>query len=89
MRFLDTNVILCYLMADDERKAADRRTLLERASAGQEAIVTYEAVIAEVVYVLSSRAHYALSHADVTARLRPIHALRGLHIANNQRIHAR
>jgi predicted nucleic acid-binding protein len=44
----------------------------------RESITTTEAIVAEVVYVLSSPALYRLSHEEVAARLAPILSLRGL-----------
>lgn len=79
MRFLDTNVILRFLTRDDEKKAEACFQLLQSAERGDEELVTCEAVIAEVVYVLSSpRSPYRLSHAEVRDRLVPIVSLRGL-----------
>jgi predicted nucleic acid-binding protein len=84
VRFLDTNVILRYLTRDDPVKAAACLSLLQRVGAGQEQVATCEAVITEVAYVLSSRRQYGLSHAEVSARLRPILALRGLRLPHKR-----
>ena len=84
MRFLDTNIIVRYLTRDDEEKAAACYELFQRLKHGTEEVTTCEAVIAEVAYVLASRAHYALSHEQVRARLAPILALRGLKIPNRR-----
>ncbi|MCY3638727.1 MAG: PIN domain-containing protein, partial [Chloroflexi bacterium] len=54
MEFLDTNVILRYLTKDDEAKAEACYELFEQARQGDKALFTCEAIIAEVVYVLSS-----------------------------------
>ena len=59
MRFLDTNVFLRYLTGDDEIKAQASYELFQRVSLGEEELFTCEAIVAEVVYVLSSpRAPY-------------------------------
>jgi predicted nucleic acid-binding protein len=84
VRFLDANVILQYLTRDDVGKAAACLALFRRVEAGAEEITTCEAVIAEVAYVLSSRRHYGLTHAEVSARLRPIVAMRGLRLPNKR-----
>ncbi len=79
MRFLDTNVILRYLTRDDEAKAEACYRLFQRAKRGEEELLTCEAIVTEVVYVLSSsRAPYRLSHEEIRARLLPILTLRGL-----------
>ena len=81
MRFLDTNVILRYLTRDDEVKAQACYQLFDRASRGEEILITCEAIIAEVVYVLSSRsAGYRLNRHEIAARLFPILSLRGLRL---------
>ncbi|MBI2872659.1 MAG: type II toxin-antitoxin system VapC family toxin [Chloroflexi bacterium] len=79
MKFLDTNVILRYLTKDDEAKAEACYQLFQRVKQGGEELFTCEAIVTEVVYVLSSpRAPYRLSHEEVSARLLPILTLRGL-----------
>jgi uncharacterized protein len=84
VRFVDTNVILRFLTQDDLEKAQACFELLQRVQRGEENIVTSESVLAEIVYVLSSRSTYNLSHSDIAARLRPIVGLRGLKIANKR-----
>ncbi|MBI2917404.1 MAG: PIN domain-containing protein [Chloroflexi bacterium] len=79
MRFLDANVILRYLTRDDEAKAEACYQLFQQLKQGTEEVFTCEAVLAEVVYVLSSpRAPYRLSHEEIRGRLLPILTLRGL-----------
>ncbi len=85
MIFLDTNIFLRYLTRDDAEKSAVCLALLQRGQAGEEA-TTSEVVLAEVAYVLSSPRQYKLSHADVSARLRPILLLRGLKLPNKRRL---
>ena len=81
MRFLDTNVILRYLTRDDEAKAEACYELFQQVRRGEEELVTCEAIVTEVVYVLSSpRAPYRLSHEEIRARLVPILTLRGLRL---------
>ena len=79
MKFLDTNVILRYLTKDDEAKAEACYRLFRRMRHGEEEVLTCEAIVSEVVYVLSSRrAPYRLSHEEIRGRLMPILTLRGL-----------
>lgn len=81
MRFLDTNVILRYLTRADEAKAGACYQLFQRVQRGEEELLTCEAIVTEVVYVLSSqRAPYRLSHEEIRARLVPILTLRGLRL---------
>ena len=83
MDFLDTNIILRYLTGDDEAKAEACYELLEQVRQGNKGLFTCEAVITEVVYVLSSpRLSYQLSRREIRARLLPILSLQGLRIPN-------
>ena len=83
MEFLDTNIILRYLTKDDEAKAEACYELFEQVRQGNKELFTCEAVITEVVYVLSSpRLSYQLNRDDIRARLLPILSLQGLVIPN-------
>ena len=85
MRFLDANVILRYLTRDDEAKAEACYELFQRVQRGEEEISTFEAIVAEVVYVLSSpRLPYRLDHGEIQARLLPILTLRGLKLPHKR-----
>jgi predicted nucleic acid-binding protein len=78
MRYLDTNIMLRYLTRDDERKARACFALFQRVKQGEETLITSETIIAEVIFVLSSPSHYALSHEEISRRLLPMLTLRGL-----------
>lgn len=78
MRFLDANVFVRYLVRDDEAKAQACFDLFQRVKLGQEQVSTNDVIVAEVAYVLSSRALYHLGHDDVRARLVPLLSLSGL-----------
>ena len=55
--------------------------MFQQVRRGEEELVTCEAIVTEVVYVLSSpRAPYRLSHQEIRARLVPILTLRGLRL---------
>jgi len=84
VRFVDTNVFIRYLTRDNEKKAAACFELFQRVKVGEGQITTCEAIVSEIVYVLSSRATYGLSHAEVRARLTPLLALRGLKLAHKR-----
>ncbi len=85
MRFLDTNVVLRYLTGDDEVKAAASYQLFQRVQHGEEELFTCEAVVSEVVYVLSSpQSSYRLTHEEIRDRLLPLLTLRGLRFPQKQ-----
>ncbi len=78
MRFIDTNVFLRYFTGDDTDKAAASRQLIERVETGEEEVVTTEAIIAEIVFVLRSKRHYNVSAPQVRDLLAPIIAMPAL-----------
>lgn len=78
MKFIDTNLFIRYLTRDDPVKAAACHALFQRVRTGDEEITTCEAVVTEIVYILSARGHYALRPGDIRARLRPMLLLKGL-----------
>jgi len=84
MEYLDTNVILRYLTQDDPSQADRARLFLEQVQSGTITVTTSEAVIAEVVYVLSSRALYDLPRPDIKTHLANIISLRGLKLPNKR-----
>lgn len=85
MKFVDTNVFLRFLTRDDETKAEACLRLFQRLDAGLDEATTCEAVLAEVVYVLSSRGSaYNLPAEEIAARLRPLLSARGLKLPNKR-----
>lgn len=84
MKFVDTNIFVRFLTRDDPVKAAACFELFRRVRVGQEEVTTCEAVITEVVYVLSSRALYNLPAQEIQARLIPILTLPGLKLPHKQ-----
>ncbi len=89
MKYLDTNVIIRYLVKDDAGAAAASKTFFQRVADGEEEIFTSETVIGEVVYVLNSpRGPYRLDREQLRARLVPILALPGLKLLE-KRAHLR
>lgn len=77
-QFIDTNIFLTYLTTHDPVKTKACYALFKRAENSQVTLMTSESVIAEVVYVLSSKKHYSLSAEDIKKCLSPILLLRGL-----------
>jgi predicted nucleic acid-binding protein len=78
MKFLDTNIILRYLICDDPEKAEACYQLFQKAKQGKVELIACEAVLAEVVYVLSSPSLYNLSRDEIRSLLLPIINLKGL-----------
>lgn len=80
MKFFDANIFVRYLTRDDSAKSAACYALFRQLSVGADTATTSESVVAEVVFVLSSRNLYALAHSDIRARLKPLLSVHGLHL---------
>ncbi len=84
MRFIDANIILRYLVearTEPDRARQEACTLLfQRVKAADEKITTCEAVLAEILFVLTSPRQYQLSHEEAAGRLRPLFALPNLQL---------
>lgn len=78
MQFVDTNIFLRHLTKDDPVKAQACFELFQKAQRKEVVLTTSESVIAEVVYVLSSKQIYKLPREEVRKLLYPILSLRGL-----------
>lgn len=84
MIFVDANIFVRALTNDDPVRAQACVDLLRRVDRAETEIVTCEAVITEVVYVLSSRSRYGLSHEEIRSRLAPLLRMRGLRLPGKQ-----
>ncbi len=86
MQFVDTNIFIRFLTQDDPVKAEAGYRLFEQAKRNEVALTTSEAIIAEVVFVLSSKRLYNLSHQNVRVRLYPILSLSGFKLPHKQEV---
>ncbi len=84
MQFIDTNIFIRHFTRDDPLKAQQCFELFKKAEGNEIALTTTEAVIAEVVYVLSSTRVYNLPRSDIRALLYPLLLLRGLKLTNRK-----
>jgi predicted nucleic acid-binding protein len=85
MQFVDANIFLRHLTGDIPAKAQACFELFQRAERNQIQLTTSEAVIAEVVYVLSSsRQIYNLQREEIRARLYPLLQLPGLKLIHRK-----
>lgn len=78
--FLDTNIFIRYLTRDDPDKAARAYELLQRIEQGTQRATTTEAVLTEIVYVLSAKRLYNLPRPIIRQRLTELLDLRGLRL---------
>ncbi len=79
-RFLDTNILLRHLLNDDPIKSPACFALIQAIEQGRLSAWTSHLVIAEAVFVLSSRRTYNLSRDRVRDLLLPLIGLPGLKI---------
>jgi predicted nucleic acid-binding protein len=86
MPFVDTNIFLRYLTRDDPDKAQACFELFKRAEANQITLTVTETVVAEIVYVLSSKRTYNLPRDQIRARLYPLLSLTGMRLPQRQTV---
>jgi predicted nucleic acid-binding protein len=84
MYFIDTNIFIRFLTRDDPVKAQACFDLFQRASTNRVILTTTEAVITEVVYVLSSKKTYNLPRHEIRARLYPLLSIPGLQLSQHE-----
>jgi len=84
MQFVDTNIFLRHLTGDDPLKAQACFALFKKAQQNQIQITTSETVIAEIIYILSSKTLYNLAREQIRARLEPLLSLPGLKLPHRQ-----
>ena len=84
LRFVDTNVILRLLTKDHPRQSAAAQEVFRQVANGNLLVTTSETVIAEVVYVLSSRGLYDLSRSDIKRKISNILRLQCMIVPNKQ-----
>lgn len=82
--FIDTNVIVGYLAGEDPVKQADAAKLMDRIAEGEFAVIAPSTVIADCVYVLSSRRLYNLQRDHIAEMLLTIVTSSGFRIADRQ-----
>jgi predicted nucleic acid-binding protein len=80
--FLDTSILLGYLL-DEEERAEACLALLQKAERGVLRLRTTPLVIAEIVWTLQSK-RYGLTPQEIRDRLMPVLTLRGLILDDKQ-----
>jgi uncharacterized protein len=79
--FVDASIFIRLLTQDDLEKARRSFDLFQRANRGEIELVTSEAVVAEVVYVLSSPRLYGTPRNEIATRLGAMLVSSGLRLA--------
>ncbi len=80
VQFIDTNIFLRYLAGDDPDKGRRAYELLQRVETGEIAATTTEAVILEIVFVLSSKRTYNRPRVEIKDKLSAILSLKSLRL---------
>jgi predicted nucleic-acid-binding protein len=75
-KLIDANVVLRYLLQDDDALFKKASSLLERVKVGEEAIIIPESVLAECVYVLLKV--YQIEKQIIAEKLRDLFAYKGI-----------
>ena len=75
-KLIDANVILRYLLKDDEELFRKAFEILERVKIGQETVIIPESVLTEVVYVLLKI--YEVSREVIVEKLQGLLSYRGV-----------
>jgi predicted nucleic acid-binding protein len=79
-KFLDANVLIRHVAGDHPVHSPAAKQLIEGIENGRLAVWTTDLVIAEVVWVLTSRSLYGISRTLVQDTLLPIIELQSLHL---------
>src|SRR5712691_2276159 len=84
--FIDTDVIIRFLTGDDLEKQAAASALFEQIEAGSLTVAAPDTVIADAVYVLSSRRLYNIARSEIRELLTPIVRLPHFRVQNQQSV---
>lgn len=77
-KFVDTNIFIRFITADNPTKAKHYYVLFKRCQKGEIYLTTTQTILSEVVYILSSKTLYKLPQKRIRDLLLPIVNLRGL-----------
>lgn len=82
---VDANVVLRYLLRDDEKLYQRARDFFLRVRDGEQTAFFPDSVIAECIFVLEKR--YAVERGQIAARLLELIAFRGVDAQNRSLLH--
>jgi len=78
MRYIDANVFIRSIANDSPVMSPAAASLFDRLTRGEERTAVLESTVAEVVFVLGSRALYGFERADIRDRLLPLLSSAGI-----------
>jgi predicted nucleic acid-binding protein len=76
--FLDTNVLLRFLLGDDERQSSAAGRLIDQVASGERCVLTSSTAVFEAMYTLTKT--YQLDRDEVALRLQSILELDAIHM---------
>jgi predicted nucleic acid-binding protein len=82
--FLDANIIVRHVTKDSTALSKKARNILRQVEAGSLEVTTSETVLAECVFVLSSKTLYNFSRDDIKTVLLTILSFKGLKLPHKQ-----
>lgn len=85
MRYVDANVFIRLITRDEPAMTRSAATLFRRIELGEEEVAALEATVAEVCYVLGSRALYGLPPGEIRDRLHFLLSYRGVQMEDKAR----
>lgn len=86
MKFVDANIFLRLITGDDPAKALRCKSFFQRLQDGEEKAATSEAIIAEIVYVLSGRTRYAMPRVAIAETLISLLSFEALAVSGKEAI---
>ena len=84
--FVDANIFIRLLTRDDPVKEQRCLELFKQARNGEVVLVTSSVIIAEVTFVLTSRAIYHFSRAEAALGIQTLLALQNLHLSQKSEV---
>src|SRR5690242_3251079 len=82
--YIDSNVLIRYITRDNPGQSALAGALIDKLEDGSATATTCEAVLLEVVQVLSSRRLYNLPRQDISTYLTHVVSLKGLKMTHKR-----
>lgn len=84
MKLLDTNILLCWILEDDKKKADAFAVLMKEASKEKETLYISDMTIAEIVWVLES--NYDFPNQAISQTVRNLLSTQSLQFENQERL---
>ncbi len=78
MKILDANILLRFLLKDNEELSKKAKSILQKAVKGEEEYFIPQCVIAEVVFVLQKT--YGVPRDKISSKIYSLTCMKGLHI---------